>query len=111
MFSATPDLGALVFLASSNLSLLGVAMASAFFLSALAMSRIQIWILLSCKGFSSSQIWGMLYSKVFVNALNFERVIFFQSFNNERSFALVSNAGFIESLSMHVYRILFFIEI
>ena len=53
----------------------------------------------------------MLYSKVFVNALNFERVRLFKDFNNERSFALVSNAGFIESLSMHVDRILFFIEI
>ena len=87
-------------------------MASAFFrLSALAMSRIQIWILLSCKGFSIPQMWGMLCSKVFVNALNFERVRFFKAFNNERSFALVSNACFIEPLSMRVYRILFFIEI
>jgi len=53
----------------------------------------------------------MLCSKGFVNALNFELVRFFKAFNNERSFVLVSNACFIESLSMHVYRILFFIEI
>ena len=65
VFSATPDLGALVFLASSNLSLLGVAMASAFFLSALAMSRIQIWILLSYKGLSRAQIWALLPCKDF----------------------------------------------
>lgn len=61
--------------------------------------------------FQPPQIWGMLCSKGFVNALNFELVRFFKVFNNERSFALVSNAGFIEPLSMHVYRILFFIEI
>lgn len=73
--------------------------------------RAQNCSLLYSKGFSSLQIWGMLCSKVFVNALNFEHVRFFKAFNNERSFALVSNACFIEPLSMHVYRILFFIEI
>lgn len=180
VFSVTPDLGALVFLASSNLSLLGVAMASELFPCLLWLwaesksgfccpvsvwaepkfglccpARILMWGSLCedhilCQrssaresnfGFSAPirerkfalsacrntelnfelccvvrvsafpKFGGMLCSKGFVNALNFERVIFFQSFNNERSFALVSNACFIEPLSMHVYRILFFIEI